>query len=110
MRLAQTALLLAEIDKFSREVSRDSGVAGNVGLGHIPVIVTGDFNCLPSSESYCLLRHGEVEYSSSPAVPPFLPPSVGVAGRSSLLTDLVLRSDCLDCCQYEKEVRGRFPD
>ena len=48
VRLAQTALLLAEVDRLAwRE------------RGHLPLIITGDFNSRPNSPSFCLLKYGQ---------------------------------------------------
>ena len=71
VRLAQTVLLLAELDRLARQG------------GGVPVILTGDFNSLPGSESHSLLRHGQVEYDCS-SLNTFLPPSLQVTGEREL--------------------------
>lgn len=59
VRLAQTQLLLAELDRCAY-LGRcpDSGAAV-----HAPVVLTGDFNAEPRSATVQLLTHGAVRYA-----------------------------------------------
>ncbi|OCT68175.1 protein angel homolog 1 isoform X2 [Xenopus laevis] len=57
IKLAQLALLLAEVDKISL-TAHDS---------HCPVILCGDLNATPDSPLYCLLRSGYLNYKDMPA-------------------------------------------
>ncbi|XP_032818945.1 protein angel homolog 2 [Petromyzon marinus] len=54
IKLAQLALLLAEIDKVSDG-------------GRLPVLLCGDFNSVPGSPLYHFLRHGYLHYHGLPA-------------------------------------------
>ena len=93
MRLAQTALLLAELDRLAWRDRREGE-----GGSHLPVIITGDFNSRPHSPTYRLLKYGQVrdetesfvlskyliiqvEYNNRPGAPSFLPPSLRVGGE-----------------------------
>jgi len=55
IRLAQTALLLAEVDRLA---TRPVGEEG----GYLPTVLTGDFNSEPASLVYQLLATGGVKY------------------------------------------------
>jgi len=58
IRLAQTALLLAEVDRLA---TRPAGELG----GYLPTILTGDLNSDPSSLVYQLLATGAVSYQGA---------------------------------------------
>jgi len=86
VRLAQLALLLAEVDKL-REVN---------GQLH-PVIITGDFNSNVRSPVYQLMMSGSVKYSGLQAgsrtiCEPLLSSSVGVTHGSQFASVLKKRS------------------
>jgi len=75
IRLAQAAILLAEIDRLGRE---EGGVCQRC-----PAIITGDFNANPSSEVYTLLDQGRIDYEglrsgSRPMPAQLLPPGFGL--------------------------------
>ncbi|KFV92808.1 Protein angel 1, partial [Eurypyga helias] len=57
IKLAQMALLLAEIDK----------IAKTTGGSYYPVILCGDLNSVPDSPLYKFIRNGELAYSGMPA-------------------------------------------
>ncbi|NXY88944.1 ANGE1 protein, partial [Alcedo cyanopectus] len=57
IKLAQMALLLAEIDKIAR----------NTEGSYYPVILCGDLNSLPDSPLYKFIRNGELSYHGLPA-------------------------------------------
>ncbi|NXH92651.1 ANGE1 protein, partial [Edolisoma coerulescens] len=57
IKLAQMALLLAEIDKIARTTE------GN----YHPVILCGDLNSVPDSPLYKFIRNGELSYHGMPA-------------------------------------------
>ena len=63
VKLAQIALMLAELDKFSKIYGASS---------HFPIILTGDFNCTEDSEVFQLLTRG------SCSSPNFLPVQLGI--------------------------------
>lgn len=53
IRLAQTALLLAELDRVAWD---------HPSQGYIPVILTGDLNLQPFSDTYNLLTKGSIQH------------------------------------------------
>ncbi|XP_010021273.1 PREDICTED: protein angel homolog 1 [Nestor notabilis] len=57
IKLAQMALLLAEIDK----------IAKTTGGSYYPVILCGDLNSVPDSPLYKFIRNGELPYHGMPA-------------------------------------------
>lgn len=57
VKLAQMAILLAEVDKVAR-LSDGS---------HCPIILCGDLNSVPDSPLYNFIRDGELQYSGMPA-------------------------------------------
>ncbi|XP_068021660.1 protein angel homolog 1 isoform X2 [Melanerpes formicivorus] len=57
IKLAQMALLLAEIDKIAKTAE------GN----YYPVILCGDLNSVPDSPLYKFIRNGELSYQGMPA-------------------------------------------
>ena len=56
IKLAQLAILLAEISRLSRHPDGSSN----------PVVVCGDFNSVPWSPLYCLLTQGSLEFKGLP--------------------------------------------
>ncbi|KAJ7395740.1 Protein angel 1 [Pitangus sulphuratus] len=57
IKLAQVALLLAEIDKIARTTEGS----------YYPVILCGDLNSVPDSPLYKFIRNGELSYHGMPA-------------------------------------------
>lgn len=57
VKLAQMAILLAEVDKVAR-LSDGS---------HCPIILCGDLNSVPDSPLYNFIRDGELQYNGMPA-------------------------------------------
>ncbi|NXY15631.1 ANGE1 protein, partial [Atrichornis clamosus] len=57
IKLAQVALLLAEIDKIARTAEGS----------YYPVILCGDLNSVPDSPLYKFIRNGELSYHGMPA-------------------------------------------
>lgn len=57
IKLAQMALLLAEIDKSAK---MDDG-------NYCPIILCGDLNCVPDSPLYKFIRNGQLYYHGMPA-------------------------------------------
>ncbi|NWR52998.1 ANGE1 protein, partial [Regulus satrapa] len=57
IKLAQVALLLAEIDKIARTTDGS----------YYPVILCGDLNSVPDSPLYKFIRNGELSYHGMPA-------------------------------------------
>ncbi|XP_009077152.1 PREDICTED: protein angel homolog 1, partial [Acanthisitta chloris] len=57
IKLAQVALLLAEIDKMARTTEGS----------YCPVILCGDLNSVPDSPLYKFIRNGELSYHGMPA-------------------------------------------
>uniref|UniRef100_A0A8C8R5T5 Protein angel homolog 1 n=1 Tax=Pelusios castaneus TaxID=367368 RepID=A0A8C8R5T5_9SAUR len=57
IKLAQMALLLAEVDK----------VAKTIEGSYYPVILCGDFNAVPDSPLYKFIRNGQLFYNGMPA-------------------------------------------
>ncbi|NWV21591.1 ANGE1 protein, partial [Origma solitaria] len=57
IKLAQVALLLAEIDKIARATEGS----------YYPVILCGDLNSVPDSPLYKFIRNGELSYHGMPA-------------------------------------------
>lgn len=57
VKLAQMAILLAEVDKVAR-LSDGS---------HCPIILCGDLNSVPDSPLYNFIRDGELQYHGMPA-------------------------------------------
>ncbi|XP_074724567.1 protein angel homolog 1 isoform X1 [Strix uralensis] len=57
IKLAQMALLLAEIDKIAKTTKG----------GYYPVILCGDLNSVPDSPLYKFIRNGELSYHGMPA-------------------------------------------
>lgn len=57
VKLAQMAILLAEVDKVAR-LSDGS---------HCPIILCGDLNSVPDSPLYNFIRDGELQYDGMPA-------------------------------------------
>ncbi|NXS20285.1 ANGE1 protein, partial [Mystacornis crossleyi] len=57
IKLAQVALLLAEIDKIARTTEGS----------YCPVILCGDLNSVPDSPLYKFIRNGELSYHGMPA-------------------------------------------
>ncbi|NWY43010.1 ANGE1 protein, partial [Sylvia atricapilla] len=57
VKLAQVALLLAEIDKIARTAEGS----------YYPVILCGDLNSVPDSPLYKFIRNGELSYHGMPA-------------------------------------------
>ncbi|XP_063546977.1 protein angel homolog 2 isoform X2 [Cydia strobilella] len=106
VRLAQMQLLLAEIDRFAYfDNGRESG--------HIPVILTGDFNSTPDSAVVRLLDKGHVSAS------PFRDSSdwkkIGVTDNCQHLSVLLNRSKGLptDFCMtkiYNSEYRSNLSE
>jgi len=87
IRLAQTALLLTELDRAAWDKNKRR---------YVPVILTGDLNTQPFSDTYNLLTRGYVRYAGlqcgrSVLPAQLLPPSLGVA----------------DTCQWVTELAGR---
>ncbi|NXB81064.1 ANGE1 protein, partial [Donacobius atricapilla] len=95
IKLAQVALLLAEIDKIART---------NEG-SYYPVILCGDLNSVPDSPLYRFIRNGELSYHGMPAwkvvsgqedfsqqlysrklLAPLWPSSLGVTDRCQYVT------------------------
>ncbi|KAF4525594.1 hypothetical protein B566_EDAN015532 [Ephemera danica] len=80
IRLAQTQLLLAELDRLSH--------AGN-NVARYPVILTGDFNLKPHSTVYKLLTRGEFQQPEEGRV--ILPMDLGIT----------------DCCRHHSLLQHR---
>lgn len=57
IKLAQMALLLAEIDKIAKTTEGS----------YYPVILCGDLNSVPDSPLYKFIRNGELSYHGMPA-------------------------------------------
>jgi len=87
IRLAQTALLLSELDTIAWDKTRRS---------YVPVIITGDLNTQPFSDTYNLLLKGRVRYAGlqcGRSVLPMqlLPTSLGVTDTCQSVTELAER-------------------
>ncbi|NWW03151.1 ANGE1 protein, partial [Oreocharis arfaki] len=95
IKLAQVALLLAEIDKIARTTEGS----------YYPVILCGDLNSVPDSPLYKFIRNGELSYHGMPAwkvvsgqedfsqqlysrklLAPLWPSSLGVTDRCQYVT------------------------
>ncbi|NXN89193.1 ANGE1 protein, partial [Bombycilla garrulus] len=94
IKLAQVALLLAEIDKIARTAEGS----------YYPVILCGDLNSVPDSPLYKFIRNGELSYHGMPAwkvsgqedlsqqlhsrklLAPLWPSSLGVTDRCQYVT------------------------
>jgi protein angel len=90
VRLCQSAMFLAEVDRFAMTYSGE----------YLPTIVTGDFNSNPSSPTYQLMSQGSYTYEGLPI------------GRSSRRLPRKMLPDNLglsDSCQWQVklEQRGR---
>lgn len=57
IRTAQLQVLLAELDRMSAHTETHEP---------LPIILTGDFNCLPSSQPYQLIHHGHINSNNLP--------------------------------------------
>ncbi|XP_062911872.1 protein angel homolog 2 isoform X3 [Mobula hypostoma] len=100
IKLAQLAILLAEINKLA---SDGKG-------GHWPIVLCGDFNSVPDSPLYNFIRHGKLIYDGLPIgkvsgqeqshrgqramTKPLWPPSLGISSE----------------CQYETMKDTDVPD
>ncbi|XP_057589223.1 protein angel homolog 1 isoform X3 [Hippopotamus amphibius kiboko] len=92
VKLAQMAILLAEVDKVAR-LSDGS---------HCPIILCGDLNSVPDSPLYNFIRDGELQYHGMPAWK--------VSGQEDFSHQLYQRKlqaplwpsslGITDCCQY----------
>ncbi|KAM9713717.1 protein angel homolog 1 isoform 1-T1 [Dama dama] len=92
VKLAQMAILLAEVDKVAR-LSDGS---------HCPVVLCGDLNSVPDSPLYNFIRDGELQYHGMPAWK--------VSGQEDFSHQLYQRKlqaplwpsslGITDCCQY----------
>jgi len=87
IRLAQTALLLTELDRIAWDKNKRS---------YVPVILTGDLNTQPFSDTYNLITRGHVRYAGlqcgrSVLPAQLLPPSLGVADTCQWVTELADR-------------------
>lgn len=92
VKLAQMAILLAEVDKVAR-LSDGS---------HCPIILCGDLNSVPDSPLYNFIRDGELQYNGMPAWK--------VSGQEDFSHQLYQRKlqaplwpsslGITDCCQY----------
>jgi len=87
IRLAKMVLLLTEVDRVAWDSQHQQ---------YMPVILTGDLNLQPFSETYNLLSNGSVQYGgmqSGRGVLPaqLLPPSLGVADTCQGVGELAAR-------------------
>ncbi|XP_052502204.1 protein angel homolog 1 isoform X4 [Budorcas taxicolor] len=92
VKLAQMAILLAEVDKVAR-LSDGS---------HCPIVLCGDLNSVPDSPLYNFIRDGELQYHGMPAWK--------VSGQEDFSHQLYQRKlqaplwpsslGITDCCQY----------
>eukprot|EP00092_Neocalanus_flemingeri_P089492 GFUD01113246.1.p1 GENE.GFUD01113246.1~~GFUD01113246.1.p1 ORF type:complete len:553 (-),score=163.57 GFUD01113246.1:65-1723(-) len=87
IRLAQTALLLAELDHLAWDSQCE---------GHLPVIVTGDLNLQPYSDTYNLITKGGVRYAGLPCGRSLLPDQLlpvhlGISDTCQKVTELTKR-------------------
>ncbi|KAL2303818.1 hypothetical protein Nmel_009097 [Mimus melanotis] len=114
IKLAQVALLLAEIDKIARTTEG----------GYYPVILCGDLNSVPNSPLYKFIRNGELCYHGMPAwkvsgqedfsqqlyprklLAPLWPSSLGVTDKCQYVT--LCQSEKLGRREYSRDFLLQF--
>ena len=84
VKLAQMALLLAELDRFSWTQEQS----------HLPSIITGDFNCQAQHSVYELLSNGLANYRGLTRA--YIPPNHGLIPAELGITDSCHHFDVLE--------------
>ena len=95
VRLAQIALLFAELDRFAYKSDKDLHRCPprSTQEYYYPCILTGDFNTNPNSPIYSFINDGQIEYRRSSIVKSssLLPISLGITDNCQHLSVLLSR-------------------
>ena len=99
VRLAQIALLFAELDHFAYKTEKDLKFRpprSNQEY-YYPCIITGDFNLNPSSPIYDFVNDGHIDYRTSTSARsiPLIPLSLGVTDSCQHLNVILSRCQSL---------------
>ena len=107
VRLAQIALMFAELDRFAfkSRIDLESSPPQSRQEYFYPCIVTGDFNTNPDSPAYSFVTNGHLAYAGlfSRLRGPILPMSLGVIDACQHLNTVLSRCSTLLTANSEQE-------